>query len=289
MFIFSRYFQIGIILWLSVVSVQSDQVLSFADQLFSAGQSEEAITEYKRFVFFHSEDRENDAGYAFYKMGLAYRDQSRWDEAIAMFQKSIQIESLDRVRDERRIALGVTLIACGRFGEADFLLLKVEMYSPFIETKKRSSFFRGICNLYTSNWAEARIAFQSYFLGQRPELKDLETRVDDFLSQAPKIKYKSPGLANVLSTVVPGSGQIYAADWAGGINAFIINAATGYLVVHDLAQKQILDAIFNALFLFERFYSGNRQNSKEAVARYNQNLNRQFASKILKFLERENK
>jgi len=289
MFFFNEFFHWGLVLFLSVVSVRSDRVLGFADHLFAVGQDEEAITEYKRYVFFHSEDPENAEGYAYYKMGLACRNQGRWDEAIAMFQKSVQSENQDRVRDERRITLGVTLIACGHFGEADFLLLKVEMYSPFDETKRKASFFRGICNLYTSNWAEARTAFLRYFRGQRPETGDLEMKIDELISQAPKIEYKSPGLAKALSTVVPGLGQIYAADWAGGINALVINGAMGYLVVHDLAQKQILDAVFNALFLFERFYSGNRRNSEEAVKKYNQNLNRQFTARILKILEREGK
>jgi len=283
---FNNILSAGFILWLSVSPGRPDRLLSFADRLLSEGQVNEAITEYKRYVFFNSDEPGNAAGYAYYQMGLAYRHQGRWDEAVAALLKSIQAESLEETRDERRIALGVTEIACGRYDQADFTLLKVEMFSPFGEAKKRAAFFRGICNLYTAKWSEAREAFRNYSSGDNLEMRDLGKKVDSLLVQASKKGLKSPRLAKTLSTFLPGLGQIYASDWAGGLNAFVLNAATAYLLVHDLVRLEIQDAVFNSVFLFERFYSGNRQRAEEAAKKYNQNLSRQMAAEILKILER---
>jgi len=286
MFFFNNFLSAGLLILLSVIPGRPDGVLHLADELFAAGQFDEAVTEYKRYIFFNAENPEAAPGYAYYRIGLAYRSQGRWDDAIATLQKSIQAESREDAREERRLALGVTQIACGRYDQADFLLLKIEMYSPFEEAKRKAAFFRGICALYTSKWDEAREAFQNYFGGRDLETDALGKRIEGLLVQAQRKGYKSPRLAKALSTFVPGLGQIYATDWVGGLNALALNAATGYLLVHDLVQKQIQDAVFNSIFLFQRFYSGNRQNAEDAAMRYNKALSQRMAAEVLKILER---
>lgn len=281
---FNNLLSSGLVLLVSFLPIRPDPVLGFADRLFTAGQYDQAVTEYRRYLFFHAEDPGNAVGYAYSQMGLAYRGQGLWDDAIAMLQRSVQAEVREDVRDERRVTLGVTLIACGRYDQADFTLLKVEMFSPYESSKRKAVFFRGISALYMFKWDVARDAFRDYFSGQGPEMDVLEKRIEGLLGQAENQGYKSPRLARTLSTIVPGLGQIYASDWAGGINALVINAAMGYLVVHDLAQRQILNAVFNSLFLFERFYGGNRQNAEDAAKQFNRDLSQRMAAEILKVL-----
>jgi tetratricopeptide (TPR) repeat protein len=274
----------GFVLLVSFLPFRPDPVLELADQLFTAGQFDEAITEYKRYLFFHAEDPENAAGYAYSQIGLSYRGQGLWGDAIAMLQKSVQAEIREDVRDERRVALGVTLIACGRYDQAEFTLLKVEMFSASESAIRKAVFFRGISALYTSKWEVARETFHNYFGGQTPEMAAIRKQIEELIGEAGNQKYKSPRLARALSTIVPGLGQIYASDLAGGFNAILIIAATGYLCVSDLVQKRILDAIFTSTFLFERFYSGNRQNAEDAAKRYNRNLSQRMTAEILKVL-----
>jgi len=104
-----------------------------------------------------------------------------------------------------------------------------------------------------------------------------------------KNNFSNPGIFLAFSipsiaTILPGSGQIYAGDWGNGVNALLINAATGYLFVNDVLNHQYLIAIFNSLFLFERFYSGNRSNAEKSAKKYNERKNQLFAAKILEIL-----
>jgi tetratricopeptide (TPR) repeat protein len=283
---FNNFLVAGILSLLSLIPRPPAGLVEFGDQLLLAGQADQAVTEYKRYIFLHSGEPGDETGIAYYKMGLAYRQQGLWDNALDALQKAIQTASGDEARDEWRIAQGVTLIAAGRFDQADFLLLKVEMYSASEEAKKDATFFRGVSGLYTSKYDQAREAFRAYFRFGDAEKSELGAKVDGLLARVQKKGYKSPRLAKTLSSILPGLGQMYAADWLGGFNALAINGATGALLVYDLLEWRWQNALFNSVFFFERFYRGNRINAEEAAKTYNQNLSRKTAAEILRLLEK---
>lgn len=283
---FNSFLSAGLLSLLSLIPRPLAGLVEFGDQLLLAGQYDQAITEYKRYIFFHSGEPGAEIGAAYYKMGLAYRQQGSWDNALDALQKAVQTASGDEARDEWRIAQGVTLIAAGRFDQADFLLLKVEMYSPSEEAKKNATFFRGVSGLYTSKYDQAREAFHAYFRLGGADRTGLGAKVDGLLARTQKKGYKSPRLAKTLSSILPGLGQMYAADWLGGFNALAINGLTGALLVYDLLEWRWQNALFNSIFFFERFYRGNRMNAEEAAKKYNQNLSRVTAAEILRLLEK---
>ena len=217
---------------------------------------------------------------------MAFRNQRLWTECIESLQKSIQVETQEEVKNERKIALAVALIACGNYSKAEFLLLKVEMYIKIPQLIQKAAFFRGICAIYTSKWKEAREALNIYFSHSNNKSQEMFNKINTLLVEAQNSKYKSPKLAKTLSTILPGFGQIYAGNWLSGINALLINSATGYLFFNDLLKKQYKDAIFNGFFLFERFYSGNRINAENAVRKYNQYKKQKYANQILEILQK---
>ena len=100
-----------------------------ADQLMDMGSSDEAITEYRRFLFFNPQGEET--GYALYRLGLAYRANRDWRNAIEAFESSISAAETPKIADERRIILGTTLIASGNQSLARLELLEVSEFSEY--------------------------------------------------------------------------------------------------------------------------------------------------------------
>jgi hypothetical protein len=66
---------------------------------------------------------------------------------------------------------------------------------------------------------------------------------------------KSVLWAGILSGIMPGLGQVYAGEPAGGLNSLLLNGLTGYGLAHGLAQARLADFVLY-LALFERFYLG---------------------------------
>lgn len=285
MLTFKKFFLFSIILICTTSGMTKDRALDLGEKYFNSGNYYDAINEFKRYIFFNTKNEDADLSYAYFKMGTAYRNKQEWKLALDALQKSVQTAKSDISRDERRISLAVTQISCKNYSAAKFGLIKLEMYSKYEDLRKKAYFFHGICALYEFSWDEAGTAFEEHFnIYPDEKLVSKRTKVNAVLEDALKAKYKSPSLAKCLSTFFPGTGQVYCGDWNNGLNALAINISTGYFLINDLLKRRYQDVIFNSLFLFRRFYEGNRYLAKKAAIRYNQHLNKQFAEKILKIL-----
>jgi len=260
--------------------------LWLGDQLLSSGHFDEAITEYKRYIFLNYGDNSPAASFAYFKMGLAYRQLELWGESLQALRNSVQTEGDYFQRDKKRITLAVTLLASGNSSEAEFLLLRTELYSPFPEIKAKAAFFRGISLALAKKWKEAQEAFQAC-AQTTSSMIDVEevNHLVTLVEKAQGHRYKSPKLAKTLSSVLPGMGQIYAGDFLKGLNALALNSLFGYIVVSDILQKDYWDFLFNSSFLFWRFYSGNRIEAEATAKGRNQKLDEQFIHKLLEKLK----
>ncbi|MEA3431342.1 MAG: outer membrane protein assembly factor BamD [candidate division WOR-3 bacterium] len=284
MSILIRIFTGYIILFYSVCAYAEDRCLNLAEYLFALENYDEAITEYKRFIFFNPTS--DSVSYAYYQIGLAYRNERRWAESLDALRGSVQTASNDSVKNEREISLAVTLIASGNYNAAEFRLLKLESFTRFPTLKRKAAFFRAIASLYSFEWENARNAFQVYS-NDSLEGNSSETfsQVYSMLLKAQNLGYKSPALAKLLSTFLPGTGQIYAGDWRSGLNALAINILTGYFFFGNLIENNYRDAISSYFFLFRRYYQGNRYHAEEAATQYNQHLNQRIAESVFDALQ----
>jgi tetratricopeptide (TPR) repeat protein len=251
-----------------------DDVLVLADWLLEQKSYHEAITEYKRFIFFNPEG-EN----ASYKMGLAYRSDHKWGEAVDAFRTSILATEDPKVADERRIILATTLIASGNYSLARLELLKVSE-TPL---RPRSLYFYGIASLYMSDWNEAREAFGEFYSRCAHGRSTDRAKDVEWILVSVEPSYKSPGLARFLSAIVPGLGQMYAGDWRDGLNALVLNSLAIGLIAKAIHRKDYRDAALISSISI-RYYTGNIYKAEVDVRKYNKSLDRESAMKILQLV-----
>ncbi len=258
--------------------VLSDEALNLADRLLEQGHYDEAITEYKRFIFFNPEDER--VGYALYRMGLAHRAGREWQEAIDALKASVRVTQDAKVTDERRIILATTLIASGNYNLARLELLRVSEFSRDSSPRLRAMYFDGIASLYMFDWDAAEKSFGGFYseyAGGR--IVNRAEEVNSVLYKA-RASYKSAGLAKFLSTILPGSGQMYAGDWRDALNSLALNGLTIGLLANAIYRKDYTDAALISSISM-RYYMGNRYRAEVDVRKYNESMDRQNAMKIL--------
>jgi len=260
-----------------------DMALHHADLFLEAGFYEEAITEYKRYLYFNpSAEQTSDA---YYKMAHAYMNQNRLDDAISSLRQSIHTSSTDSIKQEREIALAATYIAGKRYSLGEILLLKILTYTKIPYTKQKALLLHGIACLYSSKWEAARSSFDAYFQEQ-PE-PAVQEDIDTLLTEAHNFFYKSPDDARGLSTMIPGLGQLYAGDHKNALNAFLLNGGLAAWMIYKLWHGHLGDAYVIYYFLFRRYYYGNRYHAQRLAQEYNENLNAVQVEKILQKLMEE--
>lgn len=255
----------------------SDDILTLADWLLKQKSYHEAITECKRFIFFNPEGE--DAAYALYRMGLAYRSEHKWKEAVDALRASILATEDPKIADERRIILATTLIASGNYSLARLELLGVSE----MPLRPRSLYFYGIASLYMSDWSNAREAFGQFYSGYAGgQMTDRAEEVERMLASV-EPSYRSPGLARFLSAIIPGLGQMYAGDWRDGLNALVLNGLAMGLIANAIHRKDYRDATLISSISI-RYYTGNIYNAEVDVRKYNKSLDRENAMRVLQLV-----
>jgi tetratricopeptide (TPR) repeat protein len=279
----------ALLLSLAVAAQGEQGDLGFAQSLLEQGDYEGAITEFKRSLFLNPASESTSV--AQYRIALAYRNLEQWDRCAEALNKSIRAEKDDSLRTEQEIMLGAVTAAKGDFDLAEFQLVRIEVYAQYPVLRRKAAFLRGICCVYQAKWEEARSAFRTAFADSlgTAEFYHLRGQIDSLTLTAELQPRKSPELAKWLSTFLPGLGQFYAHDWRNGLNALAINSATGYLLVDNILEHDWRDALLTYLFLFGRYYFGNRYHAALSAKEHNRGMDRENMNRILGLFEEKSR
>lgn len=248
--------------------------LTLGDHFLNLNNYDAAITEYKRFIFFHPDDIRVAETYN--QIGLAYRAQYLWQEAIISMRIAVLNANTDEQKSKFQLDLAVTLIASKNYDLARLELIKVMLRNTSDTTFKRSLFLQAVAHIYQYRWEEAREILKEY---------TTDASLDQLFEKAMNQPQKSTKLAKVLSAVIPGTGQMYAGNWGGGLNAFGLNGALGYVAVDAIFKGYYIDAALWTYFILRRYYMGNLYRSGTAAETYNQEQSQRVAEKILQRLQ----
>ncbi len=248
--------------------------LSLGRHFTEQGNYDAAITEYKRFLFFHPEDTR--VGEVYYNIALAYRAQGLWTEAVAAFRAATHLTTDAETKSAYQLELAVTLIAVQDYDLARLELIKVTMRTSSAQLYRRALFLQAVAYVYQFRWEEARESLRNY---------TADERLDILFDAAPAMPLKSARLARVLSTIFPGAGQVYVGDWGGGLNALLLNGALGFLTIDAALDGYYIDAVLWGGLIFWRYYRGNTFRAGHAAEQFNLQESRRAADAILQRLQ----
>lgn len=273
------YLLIGLLALWGFAIAEADPALDLAAFFVERGEHDAAITEYKRYLFFHPDAP--DAPQIRRQIGLAYRELGQWDLAVAWLRRALEGASGGTFQVVARVDLGVTLLASGQPSLALFELLKAESGTSDEAMRRRIRFLRGVAYLMQSQWKQAETTLKPYLV---EEADPKAASIIEALRQAANHRDKSPTVAKWLSTLLPGAGQIYAGDWRGGLNALVLNGLLAYVTGSAIRDRHFDDAAFTGLMFLQRYYLGNRYRAAEAARRANEQFRRKTRERIFQLL-----
>ena len=262
------------LLFSGFTAVAEELPLSLGKHLAAQGSYDAAITEYKRFLFFHPEDTR--VGEVYYNIALAYRAQGLWTEAVTAFRAATHLAADAETKSGYQLELAVTLIAVQDYDLARLELVKVTMRAPSAQLYRRALFLQAVAYIYQFRWEEARESLRNY---------TTDERLDTLFDAATDMPLKSARLARVLATVFRGAGQVYVGDWSGGLNALLLNGALGFLTIDAALDGHYIDAALWGGLIFWRYYRGNTYRAGHAAEQFNLQESRRAADAILQRLQ----
>ena len=99
------------------------------------------------------------------------------------------------------------------------------------------------------------------------------------LRDAGSLDLRSERKASLLSTFLPGAGQVYAGRVGNGYVSFALNGLVAYALSHSLATNRWVDATF-VFTLGSRFYFGGRQNAARFAVEWNERQREAFVKQL---------
>jgi hypothetical protein len=118
------------------------------------------------------------------------------------------------------------------------------------------------------------IALQEYELNDA--INCFTQASDSFLINKTQATVKLPKknilLSQILSSIIPGTGEMYCGKYGWGILSFLVNFASIYGTIKCYQNKQYLDATLIFSLFFIRFYNGSRNNARDFAQEYNNKI-----------------
>lgn len=273
MFRVRKYFVLFGIFYLQTIYSQNsvETQLAWADKFFASNQYFDAITEYKRALFF---DKQNEPTTRVnFKIAQCYKAGAHFDEAIKYFS----FAEKDAANDSTTFSAKLEIIRCNILRKTTERALQLcdelEKDDRFASNKNEINYWRGWAFMFADDWESASKIFSENSADK--ELKLLCNQVIDA-----KV---SVTFATVISYILPGAGQIYSGKILSGLMSLAWNLAAGYFTVNAFVANRAFDGIVIGELIWLRFYRGNIENAKNFAVE----KNLEFSNKALKFLQNE--
>ncbi len=249
----------------------SEQQFNYAKSLFEKEDYFNAITEFKRLLFF---DKTNHYTYAANKfIGLSYKQGAKFSDAVYHFiiaeKKSTTAEDIFKTKIEI-VKVNILRRSTGR---ALVLLDSLYFDKRFNDKKDYINYWRGWAFIFSDDWENASDSFE--LISPKHELKIFADSISN--------EFYNVTLAKVLSIFIPGAGQFYTGEYISGLISLGWNILWGYLTVNAFAEDRIFDGFMIGSLLWWRFYTGNLQNAEKFTLEKNLNI----TNDALRYLKNE--
>lgn len=254
----------SLILFTSVHAQTAEQTIAFARQQMSEGHYEQAVNALNRVFYF-------DNGVHHPEVLPLLADNSfltsDFESARNFYDISYNQEKNDSIKTEYFIKKVLCSIR-----KADYTEAIGDLYSNTIEADSNQQWnidlMTGLVLFHLEKYDESK----NHFLKCADSSQ--KQNIDEEFARIRKIEKRyRPGLAGIMSIVLPGSGQIYCGDYKNGLNSlFLLGGLLGSAVLLSVPYT-FIDASIIVLPWFQRYYIGgykkasvialNRQNEKK--------------------------
>jgi tetratricopeptide (TPR) repeat protein len=250
-------------------------MFEFAQSLYVTGEYYRAIGEFQRFLFFQPEHLL--ASEAQLTIGLAYFCGERWLQAFEVFRQVTRATPDASLRAEAALWMAETRARGGDQVEAIRLYQGLTRQYPGSAIAQRATYLTGWGYMWQRQWTEAREAFTQ--VDEKSSYHASRERLAAALDPLPELPQRSPAVARLLSTMLPGAGQIYTGHTLDGLIGIglhgALSAGTAGAVMAGLEGAAGISAFFTW-----GFYQTQMSNAAVLAQDFNTQAEERFISQL---------
>ena len=257
-----------------------ENVRKFADFLYEQGDYRRAAGEYQRYLFSLSEESEESEQIR-YKIALCYRFAGENEQAIRDFELLLRSRPQSQFASRAYYQIGATYFLMDQFGQSGQFLREVLPHITDAQQHAEAEQLIGLSYLMQKQWSEAGEIFKTLQESGVISVREKASVYQSYAEAGTQLPTRSPFLAGVLSTVVPGAGRLYTGRLGDALASLVTVGLAGWQA-YDGFQRDGLSSVKGWTFgtLGSVFYVGNIYGSVVSARVYNQNIEDEFLATV---------
>ena len=257
-----------------------ENVRKFANFLYGQGDYLRAAGEYQRYLFYLSEESEESAQIR-YKIALCYRFAGENEQAIREFELLLRSRPQSQFASRAYYQIGATYFLMDQFGESVQFLREVLPHITDAQQHAEAEQLIGLSYLMQKQWSEAGEIFKTLQGSDVIAVRAKASIYQSYAAAGTQLPTRSPFLAGVLSTVVPGAGRLYTGRLGDALNSLVTVGLAGWQA-YDGFRRDGLSSVKGWTFgtLFGIFYVGNIYGSVVSARVYNRHVEDEFLTTL---------
>ncbi len=255
---------------------EAERLLKFAGNLLGEGDYYRAITEYKRFISYYPlSPKIPDA-----RIGIAnsYYKAEKYSEAIDSYRDFLNKYPENARLEEAILNLANSFIKTKDRDSAMRLLNEIEKEMPDSDVAEKLKLLLGKNLIREGRYEDAERELGN--IKEKSGEKEDADKLLENLKGVKELKLKSPMLAGLMSSVLPGAGQVYSGRKKDAVFAFLLNGLFAWGAIESFNRDIYVAGAILSFFEFG-WYTGNIYNAVSNTHKYNRKLQNNYLDNAL--------
>ena len=280
-FLFVIFFTISLLSFVaaeeSIEYYAPENVRKFADFLYEQGDYLRAAGEYERYLFYQPQESEQIR----YRIALCYRFDGQTEQAIQKFQMLLRMHPEGRLVSRVYYQIGAIYFLQDRFSQSARFLHETLPRITDARQHAEAEQLIGLSYLMQKRWSEAGEVFKTLQGSEVASVSQKAIVYHNFAASGARLTTRSPLLAGILSTIVPGAGRLYTGRLSDAFTSLFIVGLTGWQA-YDGFQRDGLSSVkgWTLGTIGGIFYVGNIYGSVLSAHVYNRRVTDEFLATL---------
>ena len=262
----------------SSVDFHAEEVLEFANYLFSQQEYFRAIGEYERFLFLYPDNLQTPK--AAFRIVQCYFRGKRWQQAVEAADSFLRGYPMSSLKWETRFLKARSFGEMGRGEKAREVYLSIIADRPGGPLESEAWYRIGLSYAKDGRWLEADDALRQ--VGSGDPLYGAAKEVQKIVAEESQVKPKNPALAGCLGAILPGAGHFYCERPRDGTIALVFTGAFAFATYE--AFKEDHEGVGVGLAVVTAaFYGGNVYSAVNVAHKYNDREERRLQERLVPY------
>ena len=254
-----------------------ENVRRFADFLYEQGDYLRAAGEYERYLFYQPQESEQLR----YQIARCYRFAGQTEHALQNFQMLLQTHPESRFASRVYYQIGATYFLADQFERSARFLQETLPRITDTQQHAEAEQLIGLSYLMQKQWSKAGEVFRTLQGSEVASVSQKAIVYHNFAEAGADLSTRSPFLAGILSTIVPGAGRLYTGTLGDAFTSLFIVGLTGWQA-YDGFQRDGLSSVkgWTLGTLSGIFYVGNIYGSVISARVHNRHVADEFLTTL---------